>query len=576
MQSKIYISPWMTIGTSLVLMVVVVFLGIVNYSRDKERMGTLLEEKGAALIRSFEAGTRTGMMGMMGPNESHLQVLLEETAALPDISYISIVDRFGIILAHNARELIGKKFLDQGVLKKLVPSNIPHWRIVEPRNGIKYFEVYKTFLPVLNPSGQGDPGWEKSRVSKEMLDPNNRPYIFIGMHIVHFEKAMSEDLRHNFVMAAIIISLGIAGVISLFWAQSHTRSTKLLQETRKLASEVVTHLPLGILVMDTRDQILYTNGVACNLLGIGKEEIKSPSAKALLPKNIWVLQEMIKTGQFLAEKEIFLASDNSPPIPVAASVTHIHGEDNNYIGVMFVFKNLTEIKALETKNQRIEKLAAVGNLAAGIAHEVRNPLSAIKGYVTYFGSLFEADSENRKAAELMTEEVDRVNRVISELLEFARPSDLRLRKIKVIDLINNSLRIVAHEAEAANIRIIKDIDPNLPGINADMDRLTQVLLNLYINAIQSMESGGELRLTAGQRGSTLVVNISDTGSGIGLEAQKHIFDPYFTTKSKGTGLGLTIAYKIIENHNGSIQITKTEASGTTISLVLPLGKGKLT
>ena len=241
---------------------------------------------------------------------------------------------------------------------------------------------------------------------------------------------------------------------------------------------------------------------------------------------------------------------------------------------MFVLKDLTEIRELEIKNQRIEKLATVGTLAAGIAHEVRNPLSSIKGYVTYFGSLFEAGSENRKAAELLTEEVDRVNRVISELLEFARPSDLRFKEIKVTDLIDHSIRIVTHEAEAANITLIKDIDPKLPTINADLDRLTQVLLNLYINAIQSMKNGGKLQVQAGQKGSTLIISVSDTGIGISPEEQKHIFDPYFTTKGKGTGLGLAIAHKIVENHKGSIQVTSTQNFGTTISLTFPLKNEK--
>jgi two-component system sensor histidine kinase HydH len=153
MKSKIHLSPWMTIGISLVLITVVGFLGVVNYNRDKEQMGQLLKEKGAALIRSFEAGTRTGMMGMMGKmgvfaNEIHLQVLLEETAGQSDISYISIVDSSGLILAHNKKSLIGKNFVTSDILEILSPSNLPQWRIVGQEKGIKYFEVYKTFLPV--------------------------------------------------------------------------------------------------------------------------------------------------------------------------------------------------------------------------------------------------------------------------------------------------------------------------------------------------------------------------------------------------------------------------------------------
>jgi two-component system sensor histidine kinase HydH len=571
MKSKIYISPWMTIGISLVLITVVGFLGVVNYNRDKEQMGTLLKEKGAALIRSFEAGTRTGMMGMMDMTVGiHLQILLEETAGQPDISYIGIVDRSGIILAHNKRSLIGKRFVKLNILRNLSPAHQPKWRIVGQQNKGKYFEVYKTFLPILNhPSHEHTDGYN-SVTTKKILDPKNRPYIFIGMNISPFETAMREDFKHNIVMVAIIFSLGLAGVISLFWAQNYTRSRKLLQDTHKFASEVVTHLPVGILVMDTRYQIIYSNAEAWNLLGTDNLSVEGVNAKMLLPDNIWSLYDSIKSGQSLAEKEICLLPKKSKPVPVAVSATDIHGEDGRYIGFMFIFKNLTEIRELENKTRRIEKLATVGNLAAGIAHEIRNPLSSIKGYVTYFGSLFEENSEDRRAANHMKDEVDRVDRVISELLEFARPSDLKFKEIKVRDLIDYSLRIVTHEAETAGIQIEKFIESDLPDLKADPDRLTQVLLNLYINAIQAMAKGGNLIVQAGIKGSKLILDVSDTGMGIPLKNLKHIFDPYFTTKNKGTGLGLAIAHKIVENHNGFMQVKSTEKLGTTISLELPI------
>jgi len=565
----------MTIGTSLVLIIVVSFLGVVNYNRDKEQMGTLLKEKGAALIRSFEAGTRTGLMGIIGrigvfANEIHLQILIEETAGQPDISYIAIVDRSGMILAHNKRPLIGKRFISPNILSTLFPVNEPKWRIVGQQNKENYFEVYKTFLPVLNHPGPEHKDGGDNVISKKILDPENRPYIFIGMDIAPFETAMREDLKHNIVMAAIIFSLGLAGVISLFWAQNYTRSRKLLQDTQKLASEVVTHLPVGILVMDTRYRIIYSNTVAWNLLGTDKLSVKGVDAKTILPDNIWSLYDSIKSGQPVAEKEICLLPEKSKSVPVAVSATDIHGEDGNYIGFMFVFKDLTEIRELEIKSRRIEKLATVGNLAAGIAHEIRNPLSSIKGYVTYFGSLFDKNSENRKAADLMAEEVDRVNRVISELLEFARPSDLKLQQIAVKDLIDHSIRIISHEAQASGIEISKSIPPDLSHLRADLDRLTQVLLNLYINAIQAMPGGGKLIIKAKQKGENLIIDIIDTGKGISPENLKHIFDPYFTTKNTGTGLGLAIAHKIVENHKGFIHAGSHKASGTTVSIYLPI------
>jgi two-component system sensor histidine kinase HydH len=251
-------------------------------------------------------------------------------------------------------------------------------------------------------------------------------------------------------------------------------------------------------------------------------------------------------------------------------VTEVIGEQGNFIGHVFLLKDLSDLRALEIEIQRKEKLAAVGTLAAGIAHEVRNPLSSIRGYATFFGSLFDSGTENRKAANIMAEEVDRVNRVISELLEFARPVNLKLEKTDITEFVNNSLRIIKYEAEMANVKIIKAIDSPLPNVEIDNDRFTQVFLNLYINGIQAMKNGGNLTIEVGLKEDNVVFKISDTGRGIPPEDQANIFNPYFTTKKMGTGLGLAIVYKVIETHHGIINIISTEAKGTTFVISIPI------
>lgn len=575
MKRQIHISPWMIIGISLVLIAVVGFLGVVNYNRDKEQMGALLKEKGAALIRSFEAGTRTGMMGMMANSylpsgEAHLRILLKETADQPDISYIIIVDRSGEILAHNDVARIGKRFEDPGVLGALSPSDQPEWRIVRHKGGRKYFEVYKTFLPLFeHPGHLHRPGGTDAAKDK-IFRRGTRPFIFIGMDISPFEAAMEEDFRHNLVMAAIIFSLGLAGVISLFWAQNYTRSRKLLEDTRKLASEVVSNLPVGILVMNADYAVIYSNELAWDLLGTDRS--LGRDARTFLPGHMLALHERVKAGKQMAEQEILLRSEDETPVPAAISAADIHGRDGTYIGFLFVIKDLTELRALEARTQRVEKLAAIGNMAAGIAHEIRNPLSSIKGYVTFFGSLFDADSENRKAAGLMAEEVDRVNRVITELLEFAKPSDLKLEKTDLNAVIAHSLKIVAHDAEAAKVGIVVKVPDSLPKADADADRLSQVLLNLYLNAFQAMPGGGELTVRARAESGAVIIEVLDTGTGIDPALVQQIFDPYFTTKSTGTGLGLAIAHKIIENHGGYIRARPGEGRGTCMVITLPAEK----
>ncbi len=584
-----FVSSWVTIGLSIVLISIVVFQAVMNYNREKKHMGKLLKEKGAALIRSFEAGAKTGMMGMMG-NAANMQTLLEETASQADISYIFIVDKTGKILAHNNQKMLGTQFNDPDFIKKLVAIDEPQWRVVNQKNNnTSYFEVYKTFLaflrnpkdssntgmmnPVKNIEGipmECSPGWMKGLPMNQIIDPGNRPVIFIGMDVGPFEAAIKEDIHNSAITVAVILFLGLAGVVSLFWAQSYTRSRRLLQDTKAFASETIKNLPMGIIVVNKNSEINYINDSACFLLGALFPDAGKEKAMDLLPGEIWQLRDNVSTGKPIVEKEFVLKTIKGKSAPVNVSVTDIIGEQGDFIGFVFVLKDLSQIKALEIKIQRKEKLAALGTLAAGIAHEVRNPLSSIKGYATFFASLFEKESENQKAALIMAQEVDRVDRVISELLEFARPAQLKLEETDIAQFIHNSLRIINHETEAAGINVITKLDEPLPVLKIDPDRFIQVLLNLYINAIHAMESGGDLTVTASARKNAMVFEICDTGTGISPEVQANIFNPYFTTKKKGTGLGLAIVYKIIENHNGTIHFESIDGKGTIFKICLPI------
>jgi two-component system sensor histidine kinase HydH len=190
---------------------------------------------------------------------------------------------------------------------------------------------------------------------------------------------------------------------------------------------------------------------------------------------------------------------------------------------------------------------------------------------SYFGSKFPEGSADREAARVMTGEVDRLNRVISELLDFARPSDLTRRPTDIPLLLSHSLKLIASDAMAKNITITQkmDIDPALRP-DLDADRFSQCLLNLYLNAIQSMPQGGQMHVhTRSGKDGSIHFHISDTGVGIPEEKQSRIFDPYYTTKPKGTGLGLAIVHKIVESHGGRITVHSRPGQGTRFHISLP-------
>ncbi|KAF5031052.1 Adaptive-response sensory-kinase SasA [anaerobic digester metagenome] len=246
-------------------------------------------------------------------------------------------------------------------------------------------------------------------------------------------------------------------------------------------------------------------------------------------------------------------------------------------GAILILRDLREVRRLQDEVRRREKLAAIGSLAAGVAHELRNPLSSIKGYATYFGSRFDEGSEDREAARVMVQEVERLNRVISDLIGLARPSDIAPRPVDAGFLVHHVLRLVRQDAAHRGVTVRVEPDGaqdgavgSLPRAMLDPDRFSQALLNVFLNALEAMPSGGELSVRlAVAPGNRIAVAVRDTGTGIAPEHLATIFDPYFTTKSQGTGLGLAIVHKIVEAHGGEVSLRSALGQGTEITFLLP-------
>jgi len=227
---------------------------------------------------------------------------------------------------------------------------------------------------------------------------------------------------------------------------------------------------------------------------------------------------------------------------------------------------------LRREVERSQRLASVGRLAAGVAHEIRNPLSSIKGFATYFKQRYQNVPEDQQTAGIMIQEVDRLNRVVSQLLEFARPVTVSPKPTSFKTLLEDSLKLIERQAKDKHITVnIRNSTP-IDEVKIDPDRINQVLLNLYLNAIDAMEPGGQLKIdvTGSGENNGLKIRVSDTGHGISHEDLSRIFDPYFTTKTSGTGLGLAIAHNIIEAMGGAVEVDSKPGKGTTFTLIVPI------
>lgn len=644
-------SPWLIIGATVALALVLAVLTVLNHDGEQESMRRILSEKGASLIRAFEAGARTGLRGRTG-GELRLQILLEEMADQPDIQFIAVTDRQGTVLAHSDPQWIGRSLADPATMEALAVPPPPAplgrdggggrqqsrdevgWRLMEA-GGQRAFLVYRTFIP-LRPTarhmGMGDmgghmmghgmrtpesgmgsmPGWLRREMEADMQAERDAPppVIIVALDTAPFDAARAADRQHTLVMLSILALLGGAGALSLLWSRHARAARRLVRQAQSFALHVVTSLPDGLVVLDGAGRVATCNAAARDLLRLGDDVTAGAAPDAVLPAPLAELAGRL-TGSapddgdaapsFGAEVTLDCPVAGGPPVPMSVRGVRIaagSAGDAADAGAILILRDLREVRRLQDEVRRREKLAAIGSLAAGVAHELRNPLSSIKGYATYFGSRFAEGSEDREAARVMVQEVERLNRVISDLIGLARPSDIAPRPVDAGFLVNHVLRLVRQDAAHRGVAVrvetpdgTPDKAPDeaqdrggvkggatphglaqnaLPRALLDPDRFSQALLNVFLNALEAMPSGGELAVRlAPAPGNRIAVSVRDTGTGIAPEHLATIFDPYFTTKSQGTGLGLAIVHKIVEAHGGEVSLRSTPGQGTEVTFLLP-------
>jgi len=570
--------PWLIVGTVAVLLPLFLFMTWKYIHRQKESTTELLLEKGAALIRSFEAGARTGMMGM---NWGGVQVqkLLYETAKQPDILYIMVTDTGGKILAHSNPDMIGQIYHTNLSLREAATLDKPEWRRVHTEGGKEVFEVYRRFMPIRSrPLGrrhmmrmmEGD--WCRAMFDRGGPDFTGGHIIFVGLDMAPVEIARTQDQRHMVIMALTLLLLGFAGFITLFLAQAYRSTKTSLYRIKAFSDHLVETMPIGMVALDSDGKVRAMNRAAEKMLGRENGQSLGRGAEEILP--VELVNVAIKATEKMRaiETELSIELAHAEPLSLEVIAAPLSTEEPpSFSGLVVLFRDLTEIKKLKEEVARNQRLASIGRLAAGVAHEIRNPLSSIKGFATYFRERYKDVPQDQQTAEIMVQEVDRLNRVISQLLEFARPPQIQKRKSNLVELVKESLRMVEQDAQRKSVRISFDLPDQEVLAEVDPDRIKQVLLNLYLNALEAMDEGGTLSVSvsANTGSGTAKIEISDTGRGIAEEDLPHIFDPYFTTKPSGTGLGLAIAHKIIESHGGEILVESKAGAGTTFVIKLP-------
>lgn len=338
-----------------------------------------------------------------------------------------------------------------------------------------------------------------------------------------------------------------------------------LRELSLFNEELIENIPSGIFTTDTEGRILTFNRAAETITGLGRKIALSRSIDEIFP--------FIARGVDIERIEGVISHQKAGDRIISLTISELRDIAEKNKGFIGIFQDITQFKEMETEIKQKEKWAAIGELSANIAHEIRNPIASLKGSVEMLRENIVTEEHKKRLMEIALKEMDRLNNIISDFLTYSSPRPAEFNAFDLNLMLDDTLELLAHTAPVQNnIAIRKDFNAP-PDIYADNQKLRQVFWNLGMNAIEAMPEGGELSVSTRENDNLIEIIFRDTGAGISQENIGKIFYPFFTTKDGGTGLGLAIAYRIIEEHNGKINITSNN-SGTTFKVIIPYVNGK--
>ena len=339
-----------------------------------------------------------------------------------------------------------------------------------------------------------------------------------------------------------------------------------LRELELFNMKVIESLPSGLFTTDRNGSVLIFNRTAEEITGIDKDLVTSRGIQIALP----LLSFPLKEGR----QEVTLETRDKGPKIIGLTVSVLRDANGQETGFIGIFQDLTSFKLLEAEVKQKEKWAAIGELSANIAHEIRNPLASMRGSIEMLRDEKIPQKHKEKLMSIALKEMERLNNVITDFLTYSSPRPLEVRNADLHLLLDETLSLLKNaEQNKGNISFNKGFEGPLFA-RIDPQKFRQVFWNLGINAIEAMKEGGELAVSTNREGDMITITFSDTGPGIQPARTEKIFYPFFTTKDEGTGLGLSIAYRIIEEHKGKLTVKSVPGIKTTFAIILPKDDGK--
>jgi len=543
----------------IIILLLVLLLGSLTYKevqRERYYLWELARAEGLNIAFSIQT---------LGPrfilNENALKdilVLLKKGG----VSYIDICNDKGVILISTEEER------RQKVIKIPISGKI-NFINSEDKKGNRILQVIKPF---------------NLDVSRELdiwkILPIRNSYLVVGVNLEGYYSRLSQTRRRIILNYSIIMALVLFGIYVIFKLQETYIVKKTLNEMKVYTSKLLETMDNAVISVDNKGKIKTFNRKSEEIFNKKKEEVLNKDCQEVL--NLNILGESIFKKCLLEKKnisqEIILEEKGLKKKILDLNSSFLTDESGEITGVVAVIRDVTEINDLNEEVARHKRLAALGKLSSGIAHEIRNPLSSIRGLAQFVYNSFSKTDERKEDLNTIIQEVDRLNKLIVQVLDFAKLKKPNLTRFSLNDLIRKITELLKLEIKKKQIKFSLELSPDISQIQADEDQVRQVLMNVVINAIQAIPKKGEIKIktekTLLKGESAVKLIIKDSGIGITEKDFNQIFDPFFSTKEQGSGLGLSIVYKLIEAHQGEIKVESKEGKGTKLVIFLPQKKGK--
>jgi PAS domain S-box-containing protein len=360
---------------------------------------------------------------------------------------------------------------------------------------------------------------------------------------------------------------------------TEVQNAKIYNET------LLENLTTGVIAAGIDERVTVFNNEAGQITTVDAKNVLDQSIDLLSPPLRDALRETLRTGRGQENTELVLGEAGAD-VTVRTSTSIFHGQEGQVLGALMVLTDITALKQLELQIRRSDRLASLGTLSAGMAHEIKNPLVSIKTFAQLLPERYQDSDFRETFSNLIGHEIDRIDSLVNQLLRFARPTKPHLQPMHIHEILEKSLLLVGHRLYQKDIKLTRSWEAHVDTIRADGDQLEQVFLNFLINAMDAMKNGGELNISTqirtdeewvspmtqanGEAHEIIRITIRDNGVGIRREDLAHVFDPFFTTKDFGTGLGLSVVHGIIQEHGGQIEVESELKKGTAFHILLPL------